>query len=64
MTSALKIVGDKLEKEFNSMEELIAYRKEARDAKNWAVADAIRIALDEVNIVLKDTKDGTVWEVK
>ena len=46
------------------MDELIAYRKEAREAKNWAVADAIRIALDEVNIVLKDTKDGTVWEVK
>lgn len=46
------------------MEELIAYRKKARDAKNWDIADKIRIALDEVNIVLKDGKDGTVWEVK
>ena len=64
LAAALKTVGEKLGKEFGSMEELIAYRKEARDAKNWAVADAIRLALDEVNIVLKDSKDGTVWEVK
>ena len=64
LTAALKTVGGKLGKDFASMEELIAYRKEARDAKNWPVADAIRVALDEVNIVLKDTKDGTVWEAK
>ena len=64
LNAALKTVGEKLGREFASMEELIAYRKEARDAKNWPVADAIRIALDEENIVLKDTKDGTVWEVK
>lgn len=64
LNAALKTVGEKLGREFASMEELIAYRKEARDAKNWPVADAIRVALDEENIVLKDTKDGTVWEVK
>ena len=46
------------------MEEIIAFRKEARDAKNWDIADKIRIALDEINIVLKDLKEGTVWEVK
>ena len=46
------------------MDELIAYRKNARDAKNWAVSDKIRDALDEVNIILKDSKEGTTWEVK
>ena len=46
------------------MEEIITFRKEARDAKNWDIADKIRIALDEVNIVLKDSKEGTSWEVK
>lgn len=46
------------------MEDLIAYRKEARDAKNWDVADKIRIALDDCGIVLKDSKEGTNWEVK
>ena len=64
LANALNFVSAKLEKDFATMEDLIAYRKEARDAKNWVVADAIRIALDEMNIVLKDTKDGTVWEVK
>ena len=46
------------------MEELILYRKSARDEKNWAVADAIRLALDECGIVLKDSKEGTTWESK
>ena len=46
------------------MEEIIAYRKEARDAKNWDIADKIRIALDELGIVLKDSKEGTKWEIK
>jgi cysteinyl-tRNA synthetase len=46
------------------MEEIIQLRKEAREAKNWDIADKIRIALDEVNIILKDSKDGTTWEIK
>ena len=62
--NALKKVSEKLEKEFSTMDELIAYRKTAREEKNWAVADAIRIGLDECGIVLKDTKDGTVIESK
>ncbi|MFQ8626382.1 MAG: DALR domain-containing protein [Candidatus Gastranaerophilaceae bacterium] len=64
LSSAVKHVSEKLGKEFASMEEIIAFRKEARDAKNWDVADKIRIALDEVNIVLKDSKEGTTWEIK
>ncbi len=64
LKNAVKHVSEKLGKDFNSMDELIAYRKEARDEKNWNIADKIRIALDEVNIVLKDSKEGTTWEVK
>ena len=64
LSDAVKHVSEKLGKDFSSMDELIAFRKEARDAKNWDVADKIRVALDEVNIVLKDGKEGTVWEVK
>ena len=64
LQNAVKHVSEKLGQEFASMEELIAYRKEARDAKNWDIADKIRVALDEVNIVLKDSKEGTTWEVK
>ena len=62
--AALEHVSEKLGNKFLSMDELIEYRKKARDEKNWAVADAIRNALDEVNIVIKDTKEGTIWETK
>ena len=55
-----EVLGEK----FNSMDELIEFRKKAREEKNWAVADKIRIALDEVGIVVKDSKDGTVIESK
>ncbi|MBQ1612838.1 MAG: cysteine--tRNA ligase [Alphaproteobacteria bacterium] len=64
LNNALKHVSQKLGKDFSSMEELISYRKEAREEKNWAVADAIRLALDECGIVLKDSKEGTTWESK
>lgn len=62
--NALKKVSEILNKEFSSMNDLISYRKEARDAKNWDIADKIRITLDECGIVLKDTKDGTTFEAK
>ena len=46
------------------IQEIIQVRNEARAEKNWAVADKIRNSLDKINIVLKDTKDGTVLELK
>jgi cysteinyl-tRNA synthetase len=46
------------------IEALIAARKEARAAKNWAESDRIRDALAALNVVVKDNKDGTTtWEV-
>ena len=44
------------------IEELIAQRAEAKAAKNWGEADRIRDALKEMGVVVKDTKDGPVWE--
>ena len=45
----------------DEVEELIRQRNEARSAKDWATADAIRDKLKEMNIVLKDTPDGVKW---
>jgi len=42
---------------------LIDARAAARVAKNFAEADRIRDELLAMGIVLKDTKDGTTWEV-
>lgn len=50
--------------EFNNMDEILAYRKTAREEKNWDLADKIRVVFDEAGIVLKDSKEGTTWEVK
>lgn len=49
---------------FSSMEEIIEVRKNARAEKNWELADKIRVALDNVGIVLKDSKEGTTWDIK
>lgn len=39
-------------------------RQAARDAKDWARADAIRKDLEGKGIILEDKKDGTGWKVK
>ena len=47
-----------------AMEKIIEVRNNARAQKDWARADAIRNSLDKINIVLKDSKEGTVFELK
>jgi cysteinyl-tRNA synthetase len=42
----------------------ISARNAARKAKNFAEADRIRKELEEKGIVLKDTLEGTTWELK
>lgn len=43
------------------MQMLITMRKEAKQNKDFALADKLRDELNKLNIVLKDTKDGTTW---
>ncbi|WP_262271299.1 cysteine--tRNA ligase [Microvirga yunnanensis] len=48
----------------SQVEALIAARKEARAARNWAESDRIRDELAALNVVVKDNRDGTTtWEV-
>lgn len=60
----IDLISKKLEFNFENMDAILAFRKTARDEKNWDLADKIRITFDEVGIVLKDGKEGTTWEVK
>lgn len=46
------------------VEAQIAARNAARNAKDFAEADRIRAALDELGVVLKDGPSGTTWELK
>lgn len=45
------------------MNVIIDIRKKAREDKNWDTADLIRDSLNDLNVVLKDGKDGTTWTV-
>jgi cysteinyl-tRNA synthetase len=46
-----------------TVESLISARNAARKAKNFAESDRIRDELATMGVVLKDSKDGTTWEV-
>lgn len=45
------------------VEERIAARKAARDARDYATADAIRAELGERGVDIEDTPDGTRWKL-
>ena len=64
LKAKLKEISKELGENYDSMEAVIETRKQARADKNWDLADKIRVALDKVGIVLKDSKEGTTWEVK
>lgn len=47
--------------EADLMQLIVEMRQEARQAKNWAQADAIRDRLAELGIALEDGPHGTAW---
>ncbi|MFZ0989659.1 MAG: cysteine--tRNA ligase, partial [Xanthobacteraceae bacterium] len=53
-----------LEKELSQrVEAQISARNAARKAKDFEEADRIRDQLAAEGVILKDTKDGTTWEI-
>jgi len=62
----LGVLGDfwkrKEEKLPKEVEELISKREEARKAKDWKTADAIRDELQKMGIILVDTLEGVKWK--
>ncbi|MCC6690054.1 MAG: cysteine--tRNA ligase [Bacteroidia bacterium] len=44
------------------MNAILAIRKEVRSKKDFTTSDLIRDELKKINIIVKDTKDGAVWE--
>ena len=59
--SAYKKASDELSEE---VEKLIKQRSEAKENKNFELADEIRNTLEERGIEIKDTPEGTSWKVK
>ena len=44
------------------IDKMIKERDEARKAKNWQNADQIRNKLTDMNIILEDRAEGTIWK--
>ena len=60
--SLMKLKGiDLTEEEIGSK---IKQRNEARQRKQWQLADLIRKELEEKGIILEDKKDRTSWKIK
>jgi cysteinyl-tRNA synthetase len=47
----------------NLVQTIITIRKQAREAKDFKTSDLIRDELKNIGIVLKDSKEGTNWEL-
>ncbi len=43
------------------MDLILDIRREARETKNWGVADKIRDSLSALNVVVEDRPDGVKW---
>jgi len=56
--------GNALSDKFSGLMDLIIdMRKDARASKNWDTSDKIRDKLTELEIALKDGKEGTSWTI-
>jgi cysteinyl-tRNA synthetase len=42
---------------------MVKEREEARKTKDWEKADQIRKQLDDMNIIIEDRPDGTIWKI-
>ena len=43
------------------IDDLVSRREQARQAKDWAIADALRAELSSLGIVVEDTPSGPLW---
>jgi cysteinyl-tRNA synthetase len=62
----LSVVGEVKAKEAlpPEAEKLIQEREEARKARNWAKADALRVRLLKLGVVVEDTPEGARWRLE
>jgi cysteinyl-tRNA synthetase len=45
------------------IDKMVKEREEARKTKDWEKADQIRKQLDDMNIIIEDRPDGTIWKI-
>ena len=66
LDGVLGVVGKMEKKEVlpKEAEELIGAREEARKARDWARADALRLKLREIGVIVEDTPQGVKWSLE
>jgi cysteinyl-tRNA synthetase len=66
LDSVLGVIGEVKQEESLSKdaEDLLQRREKARKAKDWATADALRVQLNELGVVVEDTSQGVRWHLK
>jgi cysteinyl-tRNA synthetase len=45
------------------IDKMVKEREDARKTKDWEKADQIRKQLDDMNIIIEDRPDGTIWKI-
>jgi cysteinyl-tRNA synthetase len=63
LASVGRAAGELLPELKLKVEAKLAARKAARARKDWTESDRIRDELAKIGVVLKDTRDGTTWEI-
>jgi cysteinyl-tRNA synthetase len=58
-----QVLAKRMRGRTSEVESLIVERAAARNRKDWKESDRIRDELAKIGVVLKDTKDGTTWEI-
>ncbi len=61
--NASVVTSQEVQAQKKKIESLVARRNTARASQNFAESDRIRDELAKMGVVLKDTKDGTTWEI-
>ena len=64
--SVLGVIGEVRAEKVLSEEAgiLIARREEARRVKDWVTADALRVQLRELGVIVEDTENGVRWHLE
>ena len=55
--------GDNVEQRDQIIDLLLEIRQDARNRKDWETSDKIRDRLKELNIEIKDTREGATWKI-
>jgi len=46
------------------MQLILSIRQKSRETKDWGTSDQIRNALQQLKIIVKDTKEGSSWNIE